>query len=760
MHSDNWVLNENFILKTIPQYHPLSLDYKEFWTEQRRRCIEGYWASGKWMPGRLYFYCNFATILLNEKNSGAKTFSTPSLRDLEWSFFLHFEEAKGFSGFSDDDEYSCNTVLIDPEVDESEYPFISDHLLKPDGSPKQYVKARDYLFKIHNQELGYPLYENRLHNFMMLGPRGFGKSYTVGAGLFAHEFLFDGRTPEQLRSKKNPKSVTIAGAGDAKYTKELLSKTKECIERLPGAVEINNTYYPAPFSKQYAGSWAPGSQIVAKYKKKVGSSWRDYGSTSEIKNRTFKDNPYAAQGTRANIIAFEEIGMFSNLKESYYACVDSLLDGATKIGSAVFFGTGGDMGKGTIDASYMFYHPKEFDLIAFEDRWENKGDIAYFVPATHGPNQFKDSEGRTDEEKAHKWFMHQREIKGGKKGGSSTLDSFIVYHPLTPSEVFLVSSGSILPVIELRKQQSSLMEHKTDVLLEKYVELYWDTEAPNGVSYKIDTKNKLKPIKEFPYKGDDKEGALVVYDLPIYDEDTNKVPEGLYLIGHDPVRTDSPTGPSLASIYVIKTDKYPFKHGKSEIVAQYIGRPYQGRAVVNELLHKLSKFYGNAKIYFENDVANVTEYFEKNKALSLLAISPASSNAKPTFATNSRTVTYGYSMSSRQFKVQALLFLRDWLLTPRGKNSLGNEIRNLDFIYDNALLQEMIYFDLEHGNFDRVMGFLGCIIGLIDTHNQYNNAVDELLKTKNIQFDFLNKNPALFKTNKTANTLAELTLRL
>lgn len=763
MHSEKWVLNSNFLLQTVPQYHPLSLDYKEFWKEQKRRCIEGYWVSGKWMPGRLYFYVNFATILINLKNSKTKTAGRPLLRDLEWSFFLNFEIARGFSGFSEDKERSCNDLLLGNYSTE-DLALISPNLLREDGTPKKYVDPQEYLHEIHNNNLGYPLYENMAHNFMMLGPRGFGKSYTVGAGLFTHEFIFDGATPELLRNRDadrpKPKSVIIAGAGDAKYTKDLLSKTKFCLERLPGSVELNNTYYPAPFSKQYKGSWEPGSQVTAAYKKKVGSAWITAGSQSEIKNRTFKDNPYAAQGTRANIIAFEEIGMFSNLKESYYACVDSLQDGASKFGSAVFFGTGGDMDKGTIDASYMFYHPKEFDLVTFQDVWENKGEIAYFVSATHGPNQFKDSEGRTNVEKSKQYFLDERKRLGGDKGGSSTLDNFIVYHPLVPSEIFLVSAGAILPVIEIRQQDSKLMEHKTDVLLEKFVELYWDKDTPTGVNYKIDTNNKLKPIKEFPYKGDDKEGALVIYELPQVDPDDGRIPKGLYIIGHDPVRTDSPTGPSLATIYVMKTDKYPFHYGKSEIVAQYIGRPYRGRVVVNELLHKLSKFYGDAKIYFENDVSNVTEYFEKQKALHLLAPTPGLDSNKPSFTVNNRTVSYGYSMNSRQFKLQALFYLREWLLTSRGKNYLGNEVRNLDFIYDRALLQEMLYFDMDHGNFDRVMGFLGCIIGLIDTHNQYNTAVENLLKSRDDSFDFLNRNSALFKSNNTAKTLAELILKI
>lgn len=78
----------------------------------------------------------------------------------------------------------------------------------------------------------------------------------------------------------------------------------------------------------------------------------------------------------------------------------------------------------------------------------------------------------------------------------------------------------------------------------------------------------------------------------------------------------------MASIYVMKTSKYPLELGHNEIVANFIGRPFAGKAAVNEVLLKLSLFYGNAKIYFENNVGSVKEYFEKHKRLDLLASQP------------------------------------------------------------------------------------------------------------------------------------------
>lgn len=100
----------------------------------------------------------------------------------------------------------------------------------------------------------------------------------------------------------------------------------------------------------------------------------------------------------------------------------------------------------------------------------------------------------------------------------------------------------------------------------------------------------------------------------------------------------------------MKTNKYPTTVGHNEIVATYIGRPYEGVNAVNEILYKLSLFYGNAKIYFENAVGNVKDYFEKIKRLDLLAKQPVNVlNRKASFNTT-ESVIYGYPMSNEKIK--------------------------------------------------------------------------------------------------------------
>lgn len=50
--------------------------------------------------------------------------------------------------------------------------------------------------------------------------------------------------------------------------------------------------------------------------------------------------------------------------------------------------------------------------------------------------------------------------------------------------------------------------------------------------------------------------------------------------------------------------------------------------------------------------------------------------------------------------------------------------RNLDLLVDPYLLQQLIAFNLD-GNFDAVMGFVGCIIGLEETHHKSRSSAEE-----------------------------------
>lgn len=787
------VSNSNFLLKDIPKYHPLSIQYEKFWKEQKRKCIEGAWAHGKYMPPKLYFYINFYTILLNKDLfAKQKIWSHPRLRDIEWEIFYNVLEAKGFSGFSDDEEFTCVRKLNDAvtDVDIENVKLLYPTVVNSWGRLKKYIPAREYLRKIHKTNLGKPLYQNESQDFLWLTARGVGKSYITSA-IMLHEWIFDGvtdydeylahhewvnRTGEEEKRERYKVSLLV-GAADAKYTRETLSKAKQALERVPGSQTINKVFHPSPFTKQWKGSWDVGNEVIAEYKKKVGGDWKDLGSKSTIKNRSFKDNPFAGQGDRNTYILLEEVGMFQHLIASRNALEENMKhSGVYKFGTMLMIGTGGDMhGGGTWDAQKMFYDPEAFNLLSFNDTWEHRGKIAYFTPAYLGLNHLKDEEGNTNIEKGIEELMAQREKLMNSKSGRDALDNVIQYQPLVPSEVFLTKQGNIFPISELRDRLAKVDTYNITEKLEKKVKLYFDSTVRQGVNYKIDVRNELTAINNFPWSDDNnREGCVVIYDFPELDEEGN-VPKDLYIIGHDPYRSDSASGGSLAATIVLKTKKHFSKYGHDEVVAVYYGRPYEGRHIVNENLLKLGMFY-NAKIYFENNVGNVKEYFEKMKRLDLLAKRPQTVLTKTASFSKVESHEYGYPISNEKLKLEAISYVRDWLLEERGRISAtiqydSNESikdkkkgkhtkqviiqegdfedrieRNLDKISDRVLLKELIMFNMD-GNFDAVMALAACIIGLEENHNKYKEEVKDFGELNKLNWFATNKKVFPYASN-------------
>ena len=192
----------NFVIKKHTYYNPRSQAFINYWRLHKKRCIEGFWSiddpeyqidvnnpvepiecGKKWrfMPPNLYFYVNFGVIKHKPEGSqktDPKKIVRPYLRDFEWAYFYNYIEARGFSGFSDDNEYTCleavdkfekNEILEDdPELQVAS-------IYKKDGSLKKYIPAREYLRQLFDRPMGIPLYENQSKNMMLLGARGGGK---------------------------------------------------------------------------------------------------------------------------------------------------------------------------------------------------------------------------------------------------------------------------------------------------------------------------------------------------------------------------------------------------------------------------------------------------------------------------------------------------------------------------------------------------------------------------------------------------------
>ncbi len=718
--------NENFKIGIIPSINPFTQEHKKFWKEQKRRCIEGYWSGGKYMPGILYFYVNHWKIEVSKGiNSKNKVIGKPFLRDLEWEKGYLFIEARGFSGFAEDEEYHCyqpasienfniaefKEFCIDPEenfLDSLYYNVIS----RKTEQPKQYLPTREYLRKIHSGDLGKPLMFNRAKNVVEISSRGIGKSFWA-SGMIVYNFLMDGVYDHNAillaADKEKPKSETLIGAIDTFYTKGVIKKIQLGLDNMEGGVMFAGEMHSCPLLKANSGSWESGKTVIAEKEYKVGGKWIKRGSKSMIHHRTFKDNEFAANGTRPSFTYLEEIGFMSNLKASLGQLKECTANGAEKFGTIWMSGTGGDMEGGSTEAvKDVFYDPEAYDCLSFKDTYEDKPtSIGLFIPAYMGLNQYKDKEGNTNKEKALGYLMGER-AKAMNAKSKQPLNDELQQRPIVPSEAFLITGGNIFPTAEL-KAQLGFVESCTDGnVVGTNGEM--SINAAGKVEFTPDLHKKLRPC-DYPMKdSEDTTGCWVIWEQP-----QANTSYGYYLAGTDPYDQDQAANSvSLGSTFIMKRAT-PGLSIRDQIVAEYTARPDKAERH-HEIVRMGLMYFNNALDLYENEKNTLKMHFDHKHTLYLLSSTPTILKAT---ANSNVNRTYGIHMTT-QIKEELEIYARDWLLTVVEGDKL-----NLHFIYSKPLLKELISYN-DTGNFDRVIAFMLCICNRMQFANIISKKKEEL----------------------------------
>ncbi len=774
----NWIRIENrkVWLTPIPKYHPDSTQYLNFWKESKRKCIEGFWGEDfgkyRYMPGPLFFYVNFCRILDVDEETKTRRSIIPMLRDLEWEFAYMFFEAKGFSGFRDDNEFtSCSLVqeyektgsqtilklLSSKRASEKDgggliyrYCFVDNDVNKP---LKKYIAPRENIRKLHDYPKGVPVYNNNAKNIFCLGARGSGKSYYTGLAEVLHAVTFDGAKYYTEKSIMSPDEIHVnVGSAESNKSSEILEKVELCMNAFASDSDLgvwgdesSDDYAPIPFYKSMSGTLAPNnakSPWAHKYQQKINGRWITKGSKSKVVHSVYKDKPTAAAGGRYVLMVNEEVGLHEDVTIAHNSNIACTEKGSIKFGVLAYIGTSGDIEK-VKESRKMFMDPEAYDIISYDDDYENTGKIGFFIPAFYANNSFKDDNGNTDVEAAIEYFKERRRKAKASKD-SANYEGELMNYPMKPSEMFLTKKGNILPIGELEEQRSNVIMDRNRHLYYTVGSLIFDSKQERGVRFLPDIEKKLKPIFDYPTpKNQDTEGALIVYEPPIEDFVHGKIiVPNIYVIGHDPVNSDTQgEGLSLSAFHVFKMPLDTKKFGGNEIVASYIGRPYMGRDEVNEMIEKVAMWYGNYSrmINFERG-GNIKEFFEKKKKLHLLMTQPATVMSYKSQAGASKTLLYGTPVTSFEQKFEAIKYVRDWLLEEKGQAEDGRIIRNLNMIRDTRLLEEMIAFDFE-GNFDSVLAFAECIVALKEKYNQFQDTLIKETKENDI-LSFLNNSLA------------------
>ena len=666
-------------------------DWLEYWTEQLRRCKEGYGVlddEGNYhkITGNHYFYLNFTQIQIvnfgdedDETSVAEKVTMNPDLWDGDYDYFWSLEIAR--HGIC-----TANSPVPTTQEERTSWNALQKQIRKLakeigygyKNTPeyKELKEARDKISLEILDRLGLKVkphldYLDGGYHMIVGKSRRKGYSYKDGA-ICAN--VYNTQRGVQI----------IIGAFEKKFLYP------------NGTMGMTSNYLN--FLNEHTG-WAKARLIDKQDHKKSGyieavnGMNLEKGYKSEVFALTFKDNPDAARGKDAKLVLLEEAGAFPNLKDSFNAIVPALTAGSFITGQIIIFGTGGDMESGTVDYADMFYNPVAYRLMPFVNIWDENAEnttCGFFHPVTWNMEGFYDEMGNSDIEGATEFEINRRKEKMEAASSSVIVEKHVQEYPFCPSEAFLTVNTNTFPVIELRAQLNRVKAEKLH--LSKGTPVFLSREEGKVVA-KPDLKNELKPIYDYKVKQDDITGCTIIFEYPV-----DNAPKGLYKIGFDPYSQDE--GTSLAAIYVYKS-VHSGTYTNNIIVAEFVGRPQEADDV-SRIASLLGDLY-NAEIMHENEVSHVKNYFRRVKRLDQLAVQPdavISKNVK-----NSKVArVYGMHMNE-QLKDAGEKYIKDWLLEVRDYDEDGNAILNLETIYSVGLLEELIGYNRK-GNFDRIMAFM------------------------------------------------------
>lgn len=542
----------------------------------------------------------------------------------------------------------------------------------------------------------------------------------------------DGEIIELVGARGFGKSVWDASIGGYYYT--LIDDVEVCISGafqndirvVTDKVEVGLTNIHPMWKKQrIASNWK--STVKAGWKDKKTGQPSDQGSNSRFEMRNYRagTDSMACNGLRPKFHVVDEIGKIKNLK----ACISDTVpcwinpDTGKYLAVVILSGTGGDMEVGQ-DAGEMFFEPWSWNIMQFDDIWEQRGKIGWFMSATKAIGRYKEPKTLgeylginhkdldhitimvSNEQKCMEEFVIPRRIIA-EKAGQSALVKEKAYYPIKPSESFLVISQNPFNTDNAKAQQIRLKEKG---LVGTPIELFHDGEK---LTHKFTDK---KPVERFPVRAGDKtDGCIVMIEPPIYGS-----PWGLYVAGIDPYNQDkSDNSDSLGACYIFKrihnimTDQY-----QDMVVAYYVGRP-DDQFEWFENVRNLLKYY-NATALCENENPGFIHYMTLKNEAHYLRDQPEWLKSIHKNSTVDRNKGLHVTPKIRDYlNDQLKRYLNDVTYTELNEDGSKRELLGVHKVLDPLFLEEIIKYNAT-GNFDRVVALSLAIA--------YSNELNEKMK--------------------------------
>ena len=364
--------------------------------------------------------------------------------------------------------------------------------------------------------------------------------------------------------------------------------------------------------------------------------WISKGTKNKIHARTMFNNANLFKGLYLNDVVAEECGEFPNLIGFYNATEDTLTDGDKQIGTMMFYGTAGNVNKGSKDYKYIWEHPDEFNMIKFlapATRFHKpnyggatrNGEIIEQIPnllLTHKKFELIGVE----DELAAKEFILKKSDKLAKSGNKKKYLEYKQNNPLEEKDMFRKSAVNDFDTEKLNDQEyivsnsgKKYSRWKLDWVLDANTRL---RKIPLQVTAKPATKDDREDStflildKGHPLKG---YWGLYSYGIDSYDQDTSKTSKSLGA-GCVLIRANTIEGaPQIAPVAVICV------------------RPKR-KEMFYEMCLKLAVYY-NTQGATLIDAAKpaVIKYFEENAGQQYLAFRPKKFDA----VNSDQTHTYG-----------------------------------------------------------------------------------------------------------------------
>jgi hypothetical protein len=407
----------------------------------------------------------------------------------------------------------------------------------------------------------YSVFKKKNNMWQKARQKGFSE---MGACDIAYEFTFF----------KDSQSVIVSG--EEKYTFNMMNFVTR------GLMHLSNTQFhiqPSVFRKT--------EYIKSKYR------------NSEIYGRTAKNNAEAVSSLTPSLIYFEESGIWQKgiLTEAYEFVMASLEAEGEKTGFAYIIGTGGDMEKGVDTAQAVFYDPKAYGLLEFENIYEKEpteSKVACFVSALYF--EIIDVDGNSLLKESEDSLIKQRESKK-----ISEKYRAITQKPFYPSESFMSSIAGYFgeAAIQMLNERKSYLLGNPSKHNHKIGYLRW-----------INDKNKYSGVE---FIESTTETWCNIFEMPRLDKDGITL-RNLYKAGTDSYdQSEAHTSTSKGSIQVFKTfnninDTY------NKYVARITERPGEdagGNTRFYEWSVMLSLFY-NVINLIEFSKILIIDYFVQN----------------------------------------------------------------------------------------------------------------------------------------------------